>query len=61
MANQNTQVAFRLPDKLLARLDKHVQRLNRESPGLDLKRSDAVRMILTRALDGAEREPRKPA
>ncbi len=38
-----TQVAFRLPDSLIARLDRHVERMTKEHPGLDFTRVDAVR------------------
>jgi hypothetical protein len=49
-----TQVAFRLPDSLIARLDRHVERMTKEHPGLDFTRADAVRSLLTRALDQIE-------
>jgi hypothetical protein len=49
-----TQVAFRLPDGLIARLDRHVERMGKEHPGLDFSRADAVRSLLTRALDQVE-------
>jgi hypothetical protein len=49
-----TQVAFRLPDPLLARLDRHVERMNADNPGLEFSRADAVRSLLTRSLDAIE-------
>lgn len=49
-----TQVAFRLPDSLLERLDRHVKRMDAENPGLEFSRADAVRSLLTRALDTVE-------
>jgi len=49
-----TQVAFRLPDSLIARLDRHAERLSKEHPGLEFTRVDAVRTLLTVALDEAE-------
>jgi hypothetical protein len=49
-----TQVAFRLPDSLLTRLDRHVERMGKEHPGLDFSRADAMRSLLTRALDQIE-------
>jgi hypothetical protein len=55
-----TQVAFRLPDSLIARLDRHVERMSKENPGLDFTRADAVRSLLTRALDQIE-GPSAPA
>ena len=44
----------RLPDSLIARLDRHVERMTKEHPGLDFTRADAVRSLLTRALDQIE-------
>lgn len=49
-----TQVAFRLPDSLVKRLDRHVERMTAENPGLDFTRTEAVRSLLTRALDQIE-------
>ena len=55
MANDPTQqVAFRLPESLLKRLDRHVQRMEHSNPGLTFTRVDAVRSLLTRALDEVE-------
>jgi hypothetical protein len=44
----------RRPDSLIARLDRHVERMSKENPGLDFTRVDAVRSLLTRALDEIE-------
>lgn len=49
-----TQVAFRLPDVLLQRIDRHAQRLSDEHPGLTFTRVDVVMTLLTRALDQVE-------
>jgi Arc/MetJ-type ribon-helix-helix transcriptional regulator len=49
-----TQVAFRLPDSLIARLDRHVERMGKAHPGLDFSRADAVRSLRTRTLDEIE-------
>lgn len=49
-----TQVAFRLPESLLKRLDRHAERLSQEHPGLTFTRVDALRTLLTRALDEVE-------
>ncbi len=40
------QIAVRLPNELLTRLDEEVDRLRAERPGLAITRSDAVREIL---------------
>jgi hypothetical protein len=49
-----TQVAFRLPESLLGRLDRHAARLARLHPGLEFTRVDALRTLLATALDEAE-------
>lgn len=45
------QVAFRLPSTLIARLDDYAKQLAIEQPGMRVTRTDAVRVLLTRALD----------
>jgi hypothetical protein len=49
-----TQVAFRLSDRLLARIDRHAKRMGKEQRGVEFTRADAVRDLLTRALDTIE-------
>lgn len=53
------QTAFRLPRELLKRLDAHVEQLRREQPGMTISRADAVRVLLGRALDEAERQQKR--
>jgi hypothetical protein len=48
---ETVQLAFRLPGSLLARVDAYAKRLNAATPGLDVTRTDAVRALLTQALD----------
>ena len=48
------QLAFRLPQDLIDRLMKHVQRMNKTIPGHQFTAADAVRMLLTQALDTVE-------
>ena len=55
MGKQTTkQVAFRLPEILLERLDRHAERMSKDHPGLEFTRVDALRTLLTRALDEVE-------
>ncbi len=56
MAN-TVQVAFRLDDRLEARLDTFASQLGREKQGITFTRADTVRLLLTRALE----EPAKRA
>lgn len=49
-----TQVAVRLTDRLLARIDRHAKRLGKEQRGVQFNRSDAIKDLLVRALDVAE-------
>lgn len=53
MAN-TTQFGFRLPDELVERLDSYVERMRDATPGLEFTRADAVRVLLTSALDAAD-------
>jgi len=52
-----TQVAFRLADRLIARVDRHAKRLGKTQPGVQFTRVDAVRDLLARALDEIEQPP----
>jgi hypothetical protein len=52
--NTTRQIAFRLTEGLLSRLDRLAKRLSGERPGLRVTRTDVVRMLLTRGLDEAE-------
>jgi hypothetical protein len=60
-ANEPTrQLAIRLPESLVERLEGHVTRMRAASPGVDIKRADAVRALLHDALDRAERVGQAP-
>ena len=49
-----TQIAVRLTDRLLARIDRHAKRLGKEQRGVQYNRTDAVKDLLVRALDAVE-------
>jgi len=51
------QTAFRLPPVLLKRLDKFAKRRTAET-GMAMNRTDAVRVLLTKALEQEERGKR---
>jgi len=51
--------AFRLPDDLIGRVDAYAKRLEAEQPGITVTRADAVRALLTRALDPTGDNARK--
>ena len=51
--------AFRLPDDLVGRVDAFAGRLEKERPGITLTRADAVRALLTKALDIGEGPSKK--
>jgi hypothetical protein len=55
MADSKKMTAFRLDEALLKRLDRHADRLAKET-GLPVNRADVVRLLLTRSLDAAEQE-----
>jgi hypothetical protein len=59
MAKEPTvQVSFRLPEGLLRRLDAYAARMGAELPGIEFGRADAVKSLLTRALDQVDARPR---
>lgn len=45
------QVGLRVPDGLLRRVDAYLDKLRRELPGLAVSRSDALRILVAKALD----------
>lgn len=51
---------FRLSTELVKRIDAHASRLRERFPGLLISRSDALRMLVERALQDEE-EDRDPA
>lgn len=55
-----TQVAFRLDDELVERIDAYAKRLAVKTPGIEYSRADAVRALLARALDAVEADPQLP-
>lgn len=50
-------IPFRLPVDLITRLDKYAEQMKAEQPGLQVTRADALRVLLTDALDRAEARP----
>ncbi len=49
------QLAFRFSSALIARIDAHVERLRAEAPWSNPNRAMAVRLLVTAALDAAEK------
>lgn len=47
-------IPFRLPADLVKRLDRHAERMQAEKPGLQVTRADALRVLITQALDREE-------
>lgn len=56
---ETTQLAFRLSNRLIERLDRHATRMGKDQPGVTFNRADAVRALLTYALDEIEEKPAK--
>lgn len=48
---ESKQAGIRFSPELLARLEAYTQRLAVQSPGMRITLSDAVRVLLTKALD----------
>jgi hypothetical protein len=51
MVDDSKVVGFRLPQVLLDRIDAFGAQFSAANAGLEISRSDAVRLLLTRALD----------
>jgi len=51
-----TQVAVRFPADLLGRLERYLERLRGERPGLTVSRADVVRMLVHERLSEIEAE-----
>lgn len=58
MAQQDVQISLRFhhDDSLLKHIDQHLERLRRETPGVDFARTDAVKALIAQGL-----KPKKPA
>jgi hypothetical protein len=48
------QTALRLSPELLARIDGFLSRMREQTPGVGFTRADAIRVLLTKALDAEE-------
>lgn len=48
------QIAIRLPDNLVARMDEYTERLKTDTPWVTVTRADAMRALLVRGLLIAE-------
>jgi hypothetical protein len=51
VAGNDSQLVVRLPGALVGRVDQYAARMRRELPGVRFARAEAVRVLLTRALD----------
>lgn len=51
------QVAFRLDEDLLGRVDAYAHQMTWDTPGVQFSRVDAVRFLLTHALNELEKGP----
>ena len=50
-AEHDSQLVVRLPGSLVGRVDDFAERMRNELPGVRFARAEAVRVLLTRALD----------
>lgn len=53
------QVPVRFSDDILKRVDKHIDRMSKNEPGLKFTRADAVRTLVVRALEAVESGEKK--
>jgi hypothetical protein len=59
-AGNDSQLVVRLPGGLVARVDAFAERMRLELPGMRFARAEAVRVLLTRALDQLTPPGRSP-
>jgi len=55
-----TPVGFRLPDPLIARIDAWCERFQQQMPGSTMSRSNAIRVLLEKALAAEGFAPEQP-
>ncbi len=60
MAQNDRQVAFRLPNSLVEEIDQYAAALTERSPGMNFTRADVVRMLLVRGLKAPETTEKTP-
>ena len=53
------QLVVRLPSDLVDRIDARAEELREAMPGAKLSRADIVRVLLTQALDAADRKGKR--
>jgi hypothetical protein len=58
--SKTTLVAFRLDNELLKRVDAYAKRLEDQTPGIRLARTDAIRAILLRGLAELDKDQPTP-
>jgi hypothetical protein len=56
LSDEQTQVAFRMDNAMLARVDAFAERMTQEGGGLRYTRTDAVRRLLWEALKAADEQ-----
>jgi metal-responsive CopG/Arc/MetJ family transcriptional regulator len=54
--SQPKQIYVRLDDALLARIDRFIEHLTAQQPGLKPNRSDAIRVLVHKGLDAFDTE-----
>ena len=52
-------VSFRFSDEILKRVDKQIERMEKNEPGLKYTRADAVRTLVVRGLEAVEKGGKK--
>ena len=56
---QETQVHIRFADEVIARIDEHVVRMEKDTPGISFSRVDAVLSLVVRGLAVVEKGGKK--
>jgi hypothetical protein len=56
MTAETIQVGFRMAKELVDRIDEYAEYMDKQNPGMKMSRADAVRILVTRALDETDKE-----
>jgi len=51
MSSELRQLSIRVDDELFDRIEKYLEHMRKDSPGADLRRTDAARQLIIRGLE----------
>lgn len=55
MPSELHQIPLRVDDDLFGRIEKYLEHMRKDAPGVDVKRTDAVRQLVIRGLEAEKK------